>query len=118
MLTKDKYDAIVFMLKGGATDDVIMKSQGINQNTLHKVKSSNGNFDRYRELHGEMLKHVGRGKCINKQSTVVEHHQTVTVQATHYMETELRTQTELLKTISNKLAYILETLDLIKEAWK
>ena len=118
MLAKDKYDAIVFMLKGGASDDVIMKSQGINENTLKKVKSSNGNFDRYRELHGEMLKHIGRGKSSNKQPTVVEHHQSITVQATHYMETELRSQTELMKGISNKLAHIMETLDLIKEVWK
>ena len=41
---------------------------------------------------------------------VVEHRQTVTVQATHYMMEELKQQNELLKSISNKLAFIVEQL--------
>ena len=41
---------------------------------------------------------------------VVEHRQTVTIQATNYMMEEMRKTTELLTVISNKLAYIVEDL--------
>lgn len=41
---------------------------------------------------------------------VIEHRQTVTVQATHYMMEEMRKTNELLTVISNKLAYIVDDL--------
>lgn len=41
---------------------------------------------------------------------VVEHRQTVTIQATNYMMEEMRKTNELLTVISNKLAYIVEDL--------
>jgi len=47
---------------------------------------------------------------------VVEHRQTVTIQATHYMMEEMRKTNELLETISNKLAYIVDDLYGVKKA--
>jgi len=41
---------------------------------------------------------------------VVEHRQSVQIQATHFMTEELREMKELLKGISNKLAFIVEEL--------
>ena len=41
---------------------------------------------------------------------VVEHRQTVQIQATHYMMQEMQKTNELLKLISNKLAFIVEEL--------
>lgn len=41
---------------------------------------------------------------------VVEHRQTVTIQATHYMMEEMRKTNELLTVISRKLAYIVDDL--------
>lgn len=41
---------------------------------------------------------------------VVEHRQTVTIQATHYMMEELKKTNELLTVISRKLAYIVDDL--------
>ena len=45
-----------------------------------------------------------------KQEQVVEHKQSITIQATHYMMTEMQKTNELLTQISNKLAYIVEQL--------
>lgn len=47
---------------------------------------------------------------------VVEYKQSVTIQATHYMENELKKQTELLTIISKKLAAIIDDLYGVKEA--
>lgn len=47
---------------------------------------------------------------------VIEHRQSVTIQATHYMESELKKQTELLTIISKKLAAIIDDLYGVKEA--
>ena len=44
----------------------------------------------------------------NKQ--VIEHKQSITIQATHYMMTELQKTNEYLKLISNKLAFIVDEL--------
>ena len=41
---------------------------------------------------------------------VIEHRQTVTLVANQYLMEEVKQQTELLKLISNKLAYIVEQL--------
>ena len=41
---------------------------------------------------------------------VIEHRQTVTVQATHYMMEEMKKTNELLTVISRKLAYIVDDL--------
>lgn len=41
---------------------------------------------------------------------VVEHRQSVTVHATHYMECELKKQTEILELISRKLSFIVDQL--------
>ena len=113
MLTKEKYEAIIFMLNGGASDEIIMKSQAINENTLNRVKKSAGNYNTYRELHGQMVKNANFAR-----SNKGEQRQSVTVQATHYMESELRSQTELMKIISNKLTNIMENMEAVKECWK
>ena len=38
MLSEAKFNAIVAMIKGGATDEIIMASQGINEKTLRNIK--------------------------------------------------------------------------------
>ena len=44
------------------------------------------------------------------QPQVVEHRQTVTIQATHYMMQEMKRTNELLELISRKMAYIVDQL--------
>ena len=45
-----------------------------------------------------------------KDVQIVEHRQSVTIVATQYMAEEMKKQTELLKLISNKLAFIVDEL--------
>ena len=53
------------------------------------------------ELNCELLKPAAQ---------VVEHHQTVTIQATHYMMEEMKKTNELLTLLNAKLAFIVEEL--------
>ena len=87
-----------------------MDSQGVNENTLTRVLKSNGDYEKYKELHYQMLRSVERKKKNeeNQRKETVEHR--VTVEATHYMMEELKEHTKLLKLISNKLAVIVEDL--------
>ena len=119
MLTKDKYEAIICMLRGGATDEIIKNSQGINDNTLNRVKKSNGDWEAYRRLHSEHMQCVVKKNPKNDQDVqVVEHRQSVTLVANHYMAEALNKHTELLTLINNKLANIMENMETVKEAWK
>ena len=45
-----------------------------------------------------------------QQPQVVEHRQTVTIQATHYMMQEMKRTNELLELISRKMAFIVDQL--------
>ena len=114
MLTQAKYNAIICMLRGGATDEDIMTSQGINENTLKKIKDSNEDFEQYRRLHAEMLKHVNGGRkktCTeNPPVQVVEHKQTITMVANHYMMEQLQMQTRMLTLLNNKMTLLCEAL--------
>ena len=121
MLTEAKYEAIVCMLRGGASDDVIMKSQGVNEGTLGRVRQSNGVYAEYKRLHGELVKKVAKNKKphgTEQPVQVIEHRQSVTVQASHYMETELRQHTEILKGISAKLAHMMELMENMINIWQ
>lgn len=118
MLNEENYNSIIFMMRGGAPDDVIMKSKGINANTLDRVKRSNGDYSTYKRLHGEEVLKPNARNAKKSGEQVVRHEQSVTIIANHYMAEELKKQTELLTLISNKLAYIMENLEWIKEAWK
>lgn len=62
-------------------------------------------------------KRSAKGTLTQEQETphipaaqVVEHRQTVTIQATHYMMTEMQKTNELLAAISRKLAFIVDEL--------
>ena len=53
MLTEKNFNAIWYMIKGGAPDDEIMSSQGITEGTLNRIKKSEGDYAKYKKLHGE-----------------------------------------------------------------
>ena len=112
MLTASKYEAIICMLRGGATDDSVMKSQGISENTLQRVKKSNGSYDEYKKLHSAHLKKVKQreNETCCQEPQIIEHRSTVKIEATHYMMQEMQETNKLLKLISNKLAFIVEEL--------
>lgn len=49
---------------------------------------------------------------------IVEHRQSVTIQATHFMQMEQKKANENLELISRKLTAIMETLDELLKVWK
>lgn len=108
MLTEERYEMVLLMLKGGATVEQIC-TIGLKPETIDRVKRSNGSYQKYKKLHGnEVLKGHRRGN--SKKETIVVHEQTVTVVADKYMMEEMRKQTELLQTISKKLAFFVDEL--------
>ena len=106
MLTEAKFNAINALLRSGCSDENIMDALGVNERTLDRVKRSNGDYNEYRRMQGELVKSIrNNGK---KQHAAQE--QPVAFQVPHYMMDELRKTNELLTHISNKLAFIVESL--------
>lgn len=87
---------------------MIMSSMGVTPETIRKIRQSDGDYKTYKYLHSQFLGSVSPKPRKAEAPTAPSY--TVTVQASHYMETELRTHTEILKSISAKLAYIVEEL--------
>ena len=115
MLTLSKYNAIRILLESGSPIKEIADTFNINEKTVRVVRDSKNYEDFKSTIRSNAW--VSRKKNKEKQTQeekpqekVVEYRQTVTVQATHYMETELRQHTELLKQISAKLACIIDDL--------
>lgn len=113
MLTEAKFKAIICMIRGGASDEDIKSSQGINEKTLAKIKKSNESYDTYRKLHGSEVANMNRAK-----SKPVAQPQSVTVQTTYYVTQKMDKMTDLLTGISAKLAHMMEAVDAMMEIWK
>lgn len=112
MLTEAKFNAIVCMLRGGANDEDIMASQGINEKTMAKIKKSGESYETYRKLHASEVANMNRSKA-----KPVQQPQSVTVQTTYYVSQKLDKMTELLTGISSKLAHVMESVDAMMEVW-
>lgn len=135
-VTKGIFEAIKMLTKGGASIDECTEYMGVSHATVSRIRAAENYEDfmqsrrlaaiavkRERELKEQQEQQKKeREKPAEKpveqlvqisqpvQPQVIEHRQTVTVQATHFMMEEMRQQNELLKAISNKLAYIVEQL--------
>lgn len=131
------YDAVKILLESGASKEEIAVMLKIGAVTVGRIKSSQS-FEEYKadrsawyfaqkkaaqekeaKKAAEAAGAVPASQLVPKDEPpkqVVEYRQSVTIQATHYMETELKKHTELLTQISNKLAAIIEDLYGVKEA--
>ena len=118
MLTEKKFNGIWFMIKGGAPDDVIISSQEISEGTLNRVKKSNGDYAKYRKLHSEEVMSNNHRRKKSNDDEKRPPTQTITVQASYYMNEELKNMNKTLTLISNKLTNIMENMESMKEAWK
>lgn len=139
-ITERLYNVCKIMLNGGAKNKEISDYLNISENTVSRIRNSE-TFDEYKAIayeQGRLYKkkktaeEAALKKDLNGCGTVavpstnpppdvppkqiVEYRQSVTIQATHYMEAELKKHTELLTLISNKLAAIIEDLYGTKEA--
>ena len=132
-MTIQKFKAIKILLASGSTYSEISESMGISDFVIRNVKTSE-TYEEYKhkvaarsssyrkklakELQAKEEKEAAESIVIDKEkmeyqeptAQVVEHRQTIQIQATHYMTEELREIKELLKCMSNKLAFIVEEL--------
>ena len=121
--------AIKTMLAGKATYPEIAKYFDIGTSTVARVKNAE-NYDEYLAMIHAMYAKKKKSQAEPEKAPetakapeapahqVIEHRQNVTVQATHYMESELRKQTETLELISRKLTATLEAVTAMLEIWK
>ena len=124
-LTEGQFKAIKTLLRGGATQKEAAEYMQVSPNTAFWVSKAE-TFEEYQHMNAERhleRKQVAAIKAKETEKTaaqetpeqpaapqVVEYRQNVTIQATHYMMQKLEETNNLLKIISNKLAYIVEDL--------
>ena len=124
-LTAGQFKGIKTLLRGGATQKEAAEYMQVSANTAYMVAKAE-TFEEYQHMNAERhleRKQVAAIKAKETEKTaaqetpeqpaapqVVEYRQNVTIQATHYMMQKLEETNNLLKIISNKLAYIVEDL--------
>ena len=112
-VTKRIYEAAKILFKGGATAKEVAEYLEIGSSTAQRIKAA----ETYEEYVQATSAGVFSVKAIKAKETAEKQHETketprynVTIQATHYMEQELRKANELLTGISAKLAFIVDEL--------
>lgn len=131
-MTKSKFNAAKILFQSGAIIQEVADAIGISKGTAGIVKHSE-TFEEYQhkisvksaayrmKLSAQKEKELQekqeaerleeeRPAEPEKEQPVVEHRQTVVVQASHYMLEEQKKTNELLTAISNKLAFIVDEL--------
>lgn len=124
-LTERQFNAIKTLLKGGASQAEASKYMEVSPNTVYFINKAE-NFAEYTQIQAERMLNRNQVAAMKAKqeaakkvaaevgavpaAQVVEHRQTVTVQATHYMMTEMQKTNELLTAISKKLAFIVQEL--------
>ena len=132
-LTERQFSAIKMLLKGGATQKEAAEYMQVSYNTAYWVGKAE-TYEEYLQMQAERVlkrkqvaaikaKGEPQGKPQGKPqekpqgikeqtpaTQVIEHRQTVTVQATWAMTQEMQKTNKLLELISNKLAFIVDEL--------
>lgn len=129
-MTESLFIAIKSLLDAGAKYSEVKKFYGVSDNTCKRVREADS-FAEYKQIIAAIsAKQIEQKKArklkelqpvaekvgavpaseIPPTPQVVEHKQSVTIQATHYMMQEMQETNRLLKEISNKLAFIVEQL--------
>lgn len=117
-MTESKYKAIKMLLNGGATHKEAADYMGVSEVTVYRVNASE-TWVEYTNMMAEKTlaarnereaKRTAQPQETKPVEVVKEVRQTVTVQATWAMMQEMQKTNELLKLISNKLAFIVDEL--------
>lgn len=128
-ITAGVFSAARLLLQNGLSADKCAKAMNIGIATVYRIKAS-GTYEEYKDKanayyfrHKKQKSETKASEAIAEErpeakpeekpgvvTGVVEHRQTVIVQATSYMMEEMKRQTELLKVISAKLLWIVEQL--------
>lgn len=122
-VTQGIFDAVKLLLSNGATFNEIKKYFDISNPTISVINHSETIEDYFNALQTQAerkakrrrvaaikAKENGQEEEHRPEPQVIEHRQTVTVQATWQMTQEMQKTNELLKQISNKLAFIVDEL--------
>ena len=121
-VTKGIFDAAKLLIENGANNTEVAKYLKVSTDVVSFIRRSE-TYEEYQTIMYEYsLKQRQRAAAIKAKEElkeepkpeitpqIVEHRQTVTVQATWQMTQEMQKTNELLKQISNKLAYIVDEL--------
>ena len=125
-VTKGIFDAAKLLIENGANNTEVAKYLKVSTDVVSFIRRSE-TYEEYQTIMYEYsLKQRQRAAAIKAKETpkeeppqivaqtpppqIIEHRQTVTVQATWQMTQEMQKTNELLKQISNKLAYIVDEL--------
>ena len=108
------FRAVKIMIAGGGTVPEIADYFSVSEVTVKRVKQSE-NLNEYWAIiatnnNKKKPAPAKDPKAEEPAVPVVEHRQTVTIQATHYMMQEMQKTNELLNLISRKLAFIVDAL--------
>ena len=118
------FNACKTLFKGGANASEVAEYMKIGRTTAGIIRKAE-DYEEYRammyEQSGSRIRQVAAIKAKEAEkkeadkppepvTQIVEHRQTVTVQATHYMMEEMKKTNEMLTLISNKLAFIVDEL--------
>lgn len=117
-LTEEKFDMVKTLLKGGAKAAKVSEYVGLSTHTIYIIGKSDSFQDYQKKVADRIEKKAQRASGTDTETEipaegepkVIEHRQTITVQATHYMMVELQKTNELLAGISAKLAFLVEQL--------
>ena len=132
-MTDKLFRAVKIMIAGGATSTEISEYFNISLSSISRVRQAE-TFQEYRVMQAATYGKRKPAKTQDapkqpevvipaaqqnppmqqpapaQQPQVVEHRQTVTIQATHYMMQEMKRTNELLELISRKMAFIVDQL--------
>ena len=132
-MTDKLFRAVKIMIEGGATSTEISEYFNVSLSSISRVRQAES-FQEYRVMQAatygkrkpaktqdapkqpEQMNTAAQQNPMEQQNSaaqqpqVVEHRQTVTIQATHYMMQEMKRTNELLELISRKMAYIVDQL--------
>ena len=122
-VSETMYKAVKILLKGGASTKEAAEYMKLSTATVYKVNETEdyaeflqiSEVKRAKRVAAIKAKEQAQRKEEQKQEAqekpqVIEHRQTVQVQATHYMTEELREIKTILKGISAKMAFIVNDL--------
>ena len=132
-VTKKIFEAVKILLESGTPVKEICKYLKLSDATVYVLKSCE-KYEDYEQYVAEKIAKSNAARSIKMKKAkeaanteeapapqveakveppvqVVEHRQTVTIQATHYMMEEMKKQNETLALVSNKLAYMMEGME-------
>ena len=128
-ITESKFIAVWIMIRGGATNQEIAEYLNVSTSSVTRIKNCQTfeEYQNYRKGNAFMAKKAAEEKKkaeeekrkaeealtvakAEQPAQIIEHRQSVTLVANHYMAEQLQKHTELLTIISNKLGAIIDDL--------